>query len=79
MAAPGHFLGWGRRLQKGSATVTLAGQVLLIVNKIVYGIDIKRIMRSKLVLGVADGRLSADGPVVYCPSDLKVGVASALR
>jgi len=40
----------------------------------VYGIDIKRVMRSKLVLGIADGWLSADGSVVYRAFDIKVGL-----
>jgi 3-hydroxyacyl-[acyl-carrier protein] dehydratase / trans-2-decenoyl-[acyl-carrier protein] isomerase len=44
---------------------------------VVYGIDIKRIMRSKLVLGIADGWLSADGSVIYRAFDLKVGLASS--
>ena len=39
-----------------------------------YGIDIKRVMRSKLVLGIADGWLSADGSVIYQAFDLKVGL-----
>ena len=42
--------------------------------KIVYGIDVKRVMRSKLVLGIADGWLSADGSVIYRALDLKVGL-----
>ncbi|MFL6948899.1 MAG: beta-hydroxydecanoyl-ACP dehydratase, partial [Xanthobacteraceae bacterium] len=40
----------------------------------VYGIDIRRVMRSKLVLGVADGWLSADGNLIYHAKDLKVGL-----
>jgi len=40
----------------------------------VYGIDIKRVMRSKLVLGIADGWLAADGSVIYKALDLKVGL-----
>ena len=44
------------------------------MRKVVYGIDIKRVMRSKLVLGVADGWLSADGQVIYRANDLKVGL-----
>jgi 3-hydroxyacyl-[acyl-carrier protein] dehydratase/trans-2-decenoyl-[acyl-carrier protein] isomerase len=44
------------------------------MKNIVYGIDIKRVMRSKLVLGVADGWLSADGSVIYKALDLKVGL-----
>ena len=42
-----------------------SGQVLPTVKKVVYGLDIKRVMRSKLVLGIADGWLSADGTVIY--------------
>jgi 3-hydroxyacyl-[acyl-carrier protein] dehydratase/trans-2-decenoyl-[acyl-carrier protein] isomerase len=48
--------------------------VLPSMKNIVYGIDIKRVMRSKLVLGVADGWLSADGAVIYRALDLKVGL-----
>jgi 3-hydroxyacyl-[acyl-carrier protein] dehydratase/trans-2-decenoyl-[acyl-carrier protein] isomerase len=44
------------------------------MKNIVYGIDIKRVMRSKLVLGIADGWLSADGSVIYQALDLKVGL-----
>jgi 3-hydroxyacyl-[acyl-carrier protein] dehydratase/trans-2-decenoyl-[acyl-carrier protein] isomerase len=31
-------------------------------------------MRSKLVLGIADGWLSADGSIIYRAFDLKVGL-----
>ena len=44
------------------------------VRKIVYNVDIKRVMRSKLVLGVADGWLSVDDVVIYRAKDLKVGL-----
>ena len=44
------------------------------VKKVIYGVDFKRVMRSKLVLGIADGWLSADGTVIYRASDLKVGL-----
>ena len=44
------------------------------MKKVVYGLEIKRVMRSKLVLGIADGWLSADGNVIYRASDLKVGL-----
>jgi 3-hydroxyacyl-[acyl-carrier protein] dehydratase/trans-2-decenoyl-[acyl-carrier protein] isomerase len=37
-------------------------------------IDMKRVMRSKLVLGVADGWLSMDGEIIYRAKDLKVGL-----
>ena len=52
----------------------LAGQVLPNVKKIVYNVDFKRVMRSKLVLGIADGWLSADGEIIYRASDLRVAL-----
>jgi 3-hydroxyacyl-[acyl-carrier protein] dehydratase/trans-2-decenoyl-[acyl-carrier protein] isomerase len=74
----GFFLGWlgssgnGRAL--GLGELKFSGQVLPTVKKVVYGLEIKRVMRSKLVLGIADGWLSADGTVIYRASDLKVGL-----
>ena len=44
------------------------------VRKIVYNVDIKRVMRLKLMLGIADGWLSADGEIIYRAKDLKVGL-----
>jgi 3-hydroxyacyl-[acyl-carrier protein] dehydratase/trans-2-decenoyl-[acyl-carrier protein] isomerase len=74
----GFFLGWvgaeGRGRALGLGEVKFSGQVLPTVKKLVYGIDIKRVMRSKLVLGIADGWLSADGSVIYRAFDLKVGL-----
>jgi 3-hydroxyacyl-[acyl-carrier protein] dehydratase/trans-2-decenoyl-[acyl-carrier protein] isomerase len=74
----GFFLGWAGAKGKGRALglgeVKLSGTVLPTVTKIVYGIDIKRIMRSKLVLGIADGWLSADGSIICRAFDLKVGL-----
>jgi 3-hydroxyacyl-[acyl-carrier protein] dehydratase/trans-2-decenoyl-[acyl-carrier protein] isomerase len=54
--------------------VKFSGQVLPTVKKVIYGVDFKRVMRSKLVLGIADGWLSADGNVIYKALDLKVGL-----
>jgi 3-hydroxyacyl-[acyl-carrier protein] dehydratase / trans-2-decenoyl-[acyl-carrier protein] isomerase len=74
----GFFLGWlgapGRGRALGLGELKLSGQVLPNVRKIIYGIDIKRVMRSKLVLGIADGWLSADGSVIYRARDLKVAL-----
>ena len=44
------------------------------MKRVEYGVDLKRVMRSKLVLGVADGWLKADGETIYKASDLKVGL-----
>jgi 3-hydroxyacyl-[acyl-carrier protein] dehydratase/trans-2-decenoyl-[acyl-carrier protein] isomerase len=42
--------------------------------KVEYGIDFKRVMRGRLVLGMADGWLKADGETIYKASDLRVGL-----
>jgi 3-hydroxyacyl-[acyl-carrier protein] dehydratase / trans-2-decenoyl-[acyl-carrier protein] isomerase len=74
----GFFLVWsggegpGRAL--GLGELKLSGQVLPNVRKIVYNLDIKRVMRAKLVLGIADGWLSADGEIIYRAKDLRVGL-----
>jgi len=74
----GFFLGWlgapGRGRALGLGELKFAGQVLPSVRSVIYGIEIKRVMRSKLVLGIADGWLSADGETIYRASDLKVGL-----
>ena len=44
------------------------------VSKIVYNVDIKRVMRLKLWLGIADGWLSADDEIIYRAKDLRVGL-----
>lgn len=51
-----------------------SGQVLPEARKVVYNVDIKRVMRSKLVLGIADGWLSVDDQIIYRAKDLKVGL-----
>jgi 3-hydroxyacyl-[acyl-carrier protein] dehydratase / trans-2-decenoyl-[acyl-carrier protein] isomerase len=74
----GFFLGWlgapGKGRALGLGELKFSGQVLPNVKKVIYGIDIKRVMRSKLVLGIADGWLSADGNIIYKALDLKVGL-----
>lgn len=74
----GFFLGWlgspgrGRALSVGE--VKFAGMVTPSVRLVEYGIDLRRVMRSKLVLGLADGWLKADGEVIYTARDLRVGL-----
>jgi 3-hydroxyacyl-[acyl-carrier protein] dehydratase/trans-2-decenoyl-[acyl-carrier protein] isomerase len=79
----GFFLVWngakgpGRAL--GVGELKLSGQVLPNVRKVVYNVDIKRMMRSKLALGIADGSLSADGEIIYRAKDLRVGASTAMQ
>jgi 3-hydroxyacyl-[acyl-carrier protein] dehydratase/trans-2-decenoyl-[acyl-carrier protein] isomerase len=74
----GFFLGWlgspGRGRALGMGEVKFTGQVQPSVKKVVYGVDLKRVMRSKLVLGVGDGFVQADGETIYRATDLKVGL-----
>ena len=74
----GFFLGWtgapgsGRALGLGELKFT--GQVLPEVKLVKYVIDLKRVINRKLVLGVGDGKVLADGEVIYEAKDLKVGL-----
>src|SRR5262245_19837366 len=74
----GFFLGWlgapGTARALGLGESQYYAQVLPTVKNVVYGSDIKRVMRSKLVLAIADGWLSADGSIIYRAMDLKVGL-----
>jgi 3-hydroxyacyl-[acyl-carrier protein] dehydratase/trans-2-decenoyl-[acyl-carrier protein] isomerase len=74
----GFFLGWlgapgkGRALGMGEAK--FAGMVLPSVKRVEYIVDLKRVIRRKLTLGVGDGRLLADGTHVFSAKDLRVGL-----
>lgn len=74
----GFYLGWlgspGRGRALGVGEVKFVDQVLPSVSKVVYGVDLKRVFRGKLVLGIADGWLEADGKRIYEAKDLRVGL-----
>jgi 3-hydroxyacyl-[acyl-carrier protein] dehydratase/trans-2-decenoyl-[acyl-carrier protein] isomerase len=74
----GFYLGWlgspGRGRALGVGEVKFTGQVLPSVQKVVYGIDFRRVFRTKLVLGIADGFVEADGVRIYEAKDLRVGL-----
>lgn len=74
----GFYLGWlgspGKGRALGVGEVKFADQVLPSVKQVVYGIDFKRVFRGKLVLGIADGWLEADGKRIYEAKDLRVGL-----
>ena len=44
------------------------------VKKVTYKIDLKRVINRRLILGVGDGILEADGKPIYEAIDLKVGL-----
>ena len=74
----GFFLGWsgapGRGRALGVGEVKFTGQVTPRIKRVVYKIDLKRVILRKLVLGIGDGVLEADGTPIYTATDLKVGL-----
>ena len=74
----GFFLGWSGKPGKGRALhageVRFSGQVTPKVQKVTYLIDIRRVIDRKLIMGVGDGVLEADGKPIYSASDLRVGL-----
>ena len=74
----GYFLGWsgapGKCRALGVGEVRFTGQVTPKVKKVVYRIDLKRVIMRRLVLGIGDGVMEADGKVIYEAKDLRVGL-----
>jgi len=74
----GFWLGWtggkGRGRALGVGEVKFTGQVTPDIKTVRYEIDIKRAIRRKLVLGIADGRMYADDELIYQAKDLRVGL-----
>src|SRR6056300_84291 len=64
--------GYGRAL--GSDKVKFFGQVTPNAKKLEYQITLKRVLTSKLILGIGDGLLIADGEIIYKAEDLRVGL-----
>ena len=57
--------------------VKFTGQVTSKIKRVVYRIDFKRVIIRKLVMGVADGVMEADGKPIYEAKDLRVGLFNA--
>ncbi len=76
----GFFLGWmglpgkGRAISTGE--VKFSGMVLPTAKKLVYEVDIKRLITRRLCLGIGDGQVSVDGEPVFTAQDIRVVVAS---
>ncbi|MBO0661557.1 3-hydroxyacyl-[acyl-carrier-protein] dehydratase FabA [Jiella sp. MQZ9-1] len=74
----GFFLGWlgerGKGRALGVGEVKFTGQVTPKVKHVEYGVDFRRVIRSKLKLGIANGWVKADGELIYRANDLRVGL-----
>lgn len=74
----GFFLGWtgapGRGRALGVDEVKFSGQVLPKGRLVSYHIDVKRVLRRQIALGIADGELRIDGRPIYEAKGLRVGL-----
>lgn len=74
----GFYLGWtggpGRGRALGSGEVKFYGQVLPKAKKVEYVINMKRVIKRKLYMGIGDAHLYVDGREIYSATDLKVGL-----
>lgn len=74
----GFFLPWlgepGRGRALGVGQVKFSGQVMPSAKLLRYEIDIRRVMRGKLRMVIADGRTFVDDRLIYEASDMRVGL-----
>jgi 3-hydroxyacyl-[acyl-carrier protein] dehydratase/trans-2-decenoyl-[acyl-carrier protein] isomerase len=76
----GFFLGWiggqGRGRAVGCGVVSFNGEVTTSVKLVTYKINMKRVMNNRrLVMGIGDGVLEADGGPIYWAEDLRVALS----
>jgi 3-hydroxyacyl-[acyl-carrier protein] dehydratase/trans-2-decenoyl-[acyl-carrier protein] isomerase len=74
----GFFLGWmkapGRGRALGVGEVKLTSMIVPTVKKLTYHVHMKRVILRRLVMGIADGIVTADDNVAFEVSDMKVGL-----
>lgn len=77
----GFFMCWsgspGRGRALGVGEVTFRGQITPKTKLVTYEIDMTRVIRRSLHMGIGDGVVKADGAPIYTAKDLKVGLFSA--
>jgi 3-hydroxyacyl-[acyl-carrier protein] dehydratase/trans-2-decenoyl-[acyl-carrier protein] isomerase len=76
----GFFLTWsglpGKGRALGAKEVKFTGMIMPTDRLVRYEIDIRRVMRGSLMLGIADGAVFTDGRRIYEANDLRVGLFS---
>lgn len=77
----GFNLGWrgmlGRGMALGVGEVKLQGMVKPDRKMLTYKIDFTRVIDRKIKVGVANGKVFADGEQIYQVTDMKVGLSDA--
>ena len=74
----GFWLAWsgadGRGRALGVGEVKFQGQVLPSSTLVRYHVEMKRLIKRKLVMGLADGTMTVDGRTIYRATNLRVGL-----
>ena len=78
----GFYLGWtggeGKGRALGSGMVKFTGQVTKDVELVTYTIQMKKVIRRGINLGIANAKLEVDGREIYTCEDLRVGLFTSL-
>lgn len=76
----GFWLGWSGSPGKGRALgvgeVKFRGHITPSIRLVRYEVEMRQIRRGRLVLGIADGRVLADGTSVYVAKGMRVGLTT---
>ena len=74
----GFYLGWigepGRGRALGSGNVKFGGEILKDSKLVEYKIDMKKVIKRGVIVGVGDGIVEVDGKQIYSAESLKVGL-----
>lgn len=74
----GFFLCWlghpGRGRALGAGEVRFAGEVLPDAKLVAYRVDIRRVIKRRLIMAIADAQMAVDGRTIYETRDLRVGL-----
>ena len=74
----GFWLAWagsdGRGRALGVGDVKFQGQVLRESKLVRYRVEMKRVIKRKLVMGLGDGTMDVDGRTIYHAKNLRVGL-----
>ena len=74
----GFFMAWsgckGKGRALGSGLVKFTGQILPTAKLVTYKLEFKRLVKRKLSMVIANGKVLVDGKLIYTAEDLKVGM-----
>ena len=64
----------GALVARTGGAVKFAGEVTPDIKLVTYKINMKRVINRRLVVGIGDGVMEADGKPIYEAEDLRVGL-----